>query len=402
MLPASTPADGPTGPRSAEHLPPMPDPSIPSHLPTAAFLAAIIDGSDDVIVTKNLQGIVTSWNRGAERVFGYRPEEMIGRPILTLLPPDRQDEEKHILARLQRGERVEHFETRRVRKDGRLIEVSLTISPIRDANGAVIGASKIARDVTELKQARDRLQRHTAELELKVRERTARLEESLAELEAFSYSLSHDMRAPLRAIQSLTEIVVEDYGERFPEGVPLLKRVIGSAARLDRLIRDVLSFAQLSRTDIPLAALSADAVVRDILRERPEYHPPHADIVVEGELPPVIGHNASLTQCLANLIDNAVKFVSPGVTPVVRIFGERTGDRVRISVRDNGIGIDQQNRQRLFEIFQRLPSSSGYEGTGVGLAIVRKAVARMNGTVGVDSAPGLGSTFWLELPAVTP
>lgn len=376
--------------------------TLPSPLPTEAFLAAIIEGTDDAIVSKNLQGIVTSWNRGAERIFGYRAEEMLGQPILRLLPPERCDEEQFILARLQRGERVEHFETRRVHKNGSVIEVSLTISPIRDRSGTIIGASKIARDITEIKRARERLQNHAAELESKVRERTARLEESLVELEAFSYSLSHDMRAPLRAIQSLSEIVVDDFGAQAPGAVPLLQQVVGSANRLDRLIRDVLSFAQLSRTEIPLGPLDADALVREIVRERPEFRPPHADVAIEGRLEPVVGHVASLTQCLANLIDNGVKFVAPGTRPFVRIFSERRGDRIRVSVRDNGIGIEPHSKQRLFEVFERLPSSTGYEGTGVGLAIVRKAAARMNGAVGVDSAPGLGSTFWIELPPATP
>ncbi|MBA4137991.1 MAG: hypothetical protein C0518_11795 [Opitutus sp.] len=380
----------------------MPDPTFPAALPADAFLAAIIAGSEDAIVTKNLQGIVTSWNPGAERVFGYAAAEMIGQPVLRLLPADRTNEEQQILARLQRGERVDHFETRRVRRDGRSIDVSLTISPIRDPHGKIIGASKIARDITELKEARERLQNHAAELETKVRERTAKLEESLAELEAFSYSLSHDMRGPLRAIQSLTEIVVADSGEKIPESLPLLRKVIASAGRLDRLIRDVLSFAQLSRSEIPLSPLPTDTLARELIRERPEYHAPHADVQVEGSLLPVIGHQASLTQCLTNLIDNAVKFVAPGAAPVVRLFTTAHGDRVRLHVRDNGIGIDPAGRQQLFAIFHRLPTSRGYEGTGVGLAIVRKAALRMDGTVGVESAPGLGSTFWIDLPGVTP
>lgn len=377
----------------------MPDLPFSPLLPPDAFLRAIIEGSEDAIVTKNLQGIVTSWNPGAERVFGYTAPEMIGQPILRLLPPERVNEEQQILARLQRGERVDHFETRRVRKDGSFIDVSLTISPIRESEGKIIGASKIARDITELKMARERLQRHAQELETKVRERTAKLEESLAELEAFSYSLSHDMRAPLRAIQSLTEIVISDHGAKIPEGLPLLQKVVASTSRLDRLIRDVLSFAQLSRSEIPLTSVSTDPLAREIVRERPEYQAPHADVQIEGSLLPVVGHHASLTQCLSNLVDNAVKFVAPNIKPIVRIFTTTRDGRVRINVRDNGIGIDSVGQRRLFEIFQRLPGSSAYEGTGVGLAIVRKAVRRMNGTVGVDSTSGLGSTFWIELPA---
>ena len=361
----------------------------------ALRLAAIVEGTDDAIISKNLRGIVMSWNPAAERIFGYTAEEMIGQPITRVIPRDRLDEEQQILVRLQRGERVEQFQTVRQRKDGRMIHVSLTISPIRDHDGVIVGASKIARDITELKNAQDRLQSYAEELELRVSERTARLQESVAELEAFSYSLSHDMRAPLRAIQSLTEIVVEDYGERIPEGTAHLKKVIDAASRLDRLIHDVLSFTRLSRAEIHLGPVDVELLVRGLLHERPDLGGEHATVQIESPLAEVLGHEASLTQCLGNLLDNAVKFVATGVRPVVRLHTETEGDRVRICVSDNGIGIDAAGQQRLFGMFQRL--APDYRGTGVGLAIVRRAAQRMNGTAGVRSTPGLGSTFWVEL-----
>jgi PAS domain S-box-containing protein len=364
----------------------------------AQRLIAIIEGSDDAIIGKNLQGIVTSWNPGAQRLFGYTESEMVGQSILQLLPPERRNEEQQILARLQRGERVEHFETQRMRKDGSLIEVSLTISPIRDIDGHIIGASKIARDITALRAAQQKLRDHARELEVKVRERTAKLQETVAELESFSYSLSHDMRAPIRAIHSFTEIVLADYGHKIPEAVPYLQKVINAAGRMDRLIQDVLAFARVSRTEVTLAPVNVDKLVREVIQERPELQPPHANVAIKGTLPTVMGHDASLTQCLTNLLHNAVKFVSPGVVPQVEVFAENTGGRVRLCVRDNGIGIDQRGRERLFAIFQRLTTSQIYQGTGVGLAIVRKAAERMHGTVGVESTPGQGSTFWVELP----
>lgn len=364
----------------------------------ALQLAAIIEGSDDAIIGKDLKGIVSSWNPGAERVFGHTAEEMIGKSITILLPPDRMTEEQQILARLQRGERVDHFPTLRVRKDGMVIHVSLTISPIFDDEGHVIGASKIARDITAPRIAQEKLQTHAADLETKVRERTAKLEGMVAELEAFSYSLSHDMRAPLRAIQSFSEIVLADYGEKIPEGIEYLRKVISAANRMDRLIQDVLSFARLSRAEIKVTPLDVDRLVRDIIHERPELHEPNAIVTVASPLLPVLGHDASLTQCLTNLLDNAVKFVAPGVFPKVEIFTRAVGDHARICVRDNGIGISPEGQRRLFTIFQRLHSTERFEGTGVGLAIVRKAAERMNGTVGIESAEGQGSTFWVELP----
>lgn len=367
----------------------------------ALRLAAIVEGSEDAIVGKTLQGIVTSWNPGAQKLFGYTAAEMIGKSITRLLPPDRLNEEQQILARLQRGERVEHFETPRIRKDGSIVHVSLTISPIRDRDGVIIGASKIARDITLLKQAQEKLQAHAFELELKVRERTAKLEETVAELEAFSYSLSHDMRAPIRAIQSFVEIVLSDYGDRIPEGVEYLQKAVNAAARMDRLIQDVLAFARLSRSEIKVTPVDVETLIEEIIHERPELQAPQADIVIRSPLPRVLGHDASLTQCFTNLLHNAVKFVAPGKKPVVEVFGEAAGGKVRLSVRDNGIGIDPQGQQRLFAIFQRLPTPHQYQGTGIGLAIVRKAAERMNGTVGVESMPGQGSTFWVELPKAT-
>jgi PAS domain S-box-containing protein len=369
-------------------------------------LAAIVEGSDDAIIGKDLNGLITTWNPGAKRLFQYDAEEIIGQPVSKLIPPDRLEEENRILDRLQSGDRVEHFETVRLRKDGNPIHVSLTISPMRDKEGHIIGASKIARDITTQKEAelalrtaQAKLESHALELEKTVVERTAKLREIVSELEAFSYSLSHDLRAPLRAIQGFTELVLTDYGDKIPEGVDYLRRVVNAAARMDRLIQDVLAFARVSRQEIAVSRVDPEKLVRDLVEERPELHPPRGNVTVDSPLPPVIGHDASLTQCLANLLDNAVKFVPPGVVPQVRVFAERHGTRVRINVKDNGIGIEPEGQRRLFAVFQRLATAHTYQGTGIGLAIVRKAAERMGGTVGVESTPGQGSTFWVELPA---
>ncbi len=364
----------------------------------ATRLAAIVEGSDDAIVGKNLDGIVTNWNPAAERIFGYTAAEMIGQPITRVIPPDRLGEEQHILARIQRGERVDHFVTVRRRKDGCPIHVSLTISPIFDREGRIVGASKIARDITDIIVAQKRLKTHAAELEAKVQERTVELRESVAELETFSYSLSHDMRAPLRTIQSYSEIVLEDFDAELPaEAAGHLKRVVAAANRMDRLIRDVLTLARTARSEFVVEPVDVEEVVRDVLQERSDIDVPDASIEVVRPLDPVMAQPALLFQCIANYLDNAVKFVAPGVRPMVRIHSETTGDRVRLCVTDNGIGIDPEEQKKLFEIFKRLDSAKGYFGTGLGLAIVRRATKRMGGSPGVRSTPGLGSTFWIEL-----
>jgi signal transduction histidine kinase len=170
---------------------------------------------------------------------------------------------------------------------------------------------------------------------------------------------------------------------------------------VDRLILDVLAYTRLSRHEIVIQPVDIGGLIVEIIQERPEFQAPNADIQIEDPLPPVLGHGVSLTQCVTNLLDNAVKFVAPGVKPQVRIRGETGDGWVRLWFADNGIGIDQQARRRLFEMFQRVHNNSQeYEGTGIGLAIVRKAVERMNGQVGVESEPGKGSQFWLQLPKV--
>jgi PAS domain S-box-containing protein len=372
---------------------------------TALRFAAIVQNSDDAIISKNLDGIITSWNEGAQRIFGYAPDEIIGRSIKTLIPPELQEEEDQILARLRRGQRVYHFETIRVAKDGRQIPISLTVSPIKDHDGQIIGASKIARDISERKQAeRDlaeanaKLQSYAGELERQVCERTRALEKTIGELEAFSYSLSHDMRAPLRTVESFSEIVLKDYGEKIEaRGSDLLKKSIRAAQRMDKLILDLLAFTRVARAPIAIETVDAQKVIQSIIEDRADFQPPRAEVKIETPLLCVTGNETSLAQCITNLLDNAVKFVPKNTVPRVRIYSERHDGGVRLWFEDNGIGIDAHGKTRLFQMFQRLHGEA-FPGTGIGLAIVRKAVERMGGEAGVESEPGKGSRFWLQLP----
>lgn len=371
-----------------------------------ARLAAIVESSDDAIIGKDLQGRIITWNKGAERIFGYAENEMLGESILRLLPPERFTEEEKILEHLRHGERVDHFETVRISKDGHQIPVSLTISPIKDAAGNVIGASKIARDITRRKQTEEslvktksELENHARNLEARVAERTAHLQQTIAELEGVSYSLSHDMRAPLRTIQSFSQIVLAEAGEKLePTERELLQKSISAASRLDRLIRDVLIYSRVSREAIELTTLNVEQLLRQIIDERPEFQSPKAKIEIQTPLEPVRGHEAYLTQCITNLLDNAVKFVPAGRQPEVRVWSKATDHQVRLWFADNGIGIPKAAQERVFGIFQRVHGDKAYAGTGIGLAIVRKAVERMGGTAGVESQPGQGSRFWLQLP----
>ena len=252
---------------------------------------------------------------------------------------------------------------------------------------------------TQLSAANGELERINLSLEKLVEERTSDLRKSVDELEHFSYSITHDMRAPLRAMRSFATLLLGECKEGFSsEAREYLQNISKSAERMDHLIVDALDYTKAMREKMPLAAVDADALVRGVLESYPAFHPSVARIQIQGTLPPVIGNRAGLTQCISNLLENAVKFALPGQMPQVRIrAGTVGGGRVRLWFEDKGISIPKEHQVRIFEMFQRL--NQNYEGTGIGLALVHKVMERMNGRVGVESEPGQGSRFWLELDA---
>jgi signal transduction histidine kinase len=258
-------------------------------------------------------------------------------------------------------------------------------------NGAAVRLSGTTIDITERKAFQ-------AELERQVHERTVRLEETIGELEAFSYSVSHDMRAPLRAMEGYAKALLADYRDRLgDQALHWLDRILRSAQRLDSLIKDVLAYSRVAKEQIALLPVDMERLIEDITSINPEFQTPQARIVVEKPLHRVFAHEAYLTQCVTNLLSNAVKFVHPGTVPTVHIWSERLNGRVRLWFEDNGIGIDPVHHARIFQIFGQVYPEGKYLGTGIGLAIVRKAVQRMNGEAGVESQLNKGSRFWLVL-----
>lgn len=253
----------------------------------------------------------------------------------------------------------------------------------------------------EQAQLRDDLQRHATHLEARVAERTRALQDVNAELNAFAYSVSHDLRAPLRSMQGFAQALLEDYGERIDDlGRDYAQRIVAASRRMDDLIQDLLSYSRLSRTEVELRAIDLDrlvhstaAVVADLAQ------PGVVRFEIASPLPAVVGHSGVLSQVMQNLLGNAVKFVAPGTVPHVRVSAEAHAGRVVVAVEDNGIGIPADYQERIFRVFERLHPLEAYPGTGIGLAIVRKGVERLGGRCGVSSREGHGSRFWIDLPA---
>lgn len=373
-----------------------------------ARLAAIVESSADAIIGKTLDGVITSWNEGAERMFGYKAAEAIGQTIALVVPPDLQTEQEDILERIRRGERIRSHHTRRLCKDGALIDVSLTVSPIKDASGRIIGASKFARDITEQKkteralaEAREMLRQHADDLERRVEERTAKLQDTIRSLDAFCYTIAHDLRAPLRAMIGFSLELLDRYeGVLDNEGQDFLKRIRSAGTRMDHLILDLLKLGRLNTADLLVEEVNLGEVFRSVLLDlEGDIKQRQARVELKEPLLWAQGSQVILEQVLSNLISNALKFVAPRTQPQIQIWTEAREGRVRAYVRDNGIGIKPQHLPKLFQPFSRIVNDLDFPGTGIGLAIVSKGVERMGGSAGVESQPGKGSSFWIELAA---
>lgn len=346
-------------------------------------LAAIVDSSDDAIIGKTLDGIIRTWNGGAERLFGFRGEEVIGKHISVLLPPGRLGEEPEIIERIKLGERVQAFETVRRRKDGHDIDVSVSISAIHDSRGKIVGASKLARDISERKRA-----------EAAIASAKDAAESANRELEAFSYSVAHDLRAPLRGIDGFSQVLLEDYADKLDhEGQRYLGRVRESAQHMAQLIESLLSLARVTRGDLQHDQVDLSQLAR-IAAERLRGSQPDRSVAFEiADGLSCVGDGRLLGVALDNLLGNAWKFTRKVAEARIRIGCSRDGGRSVFFVSDNGAGFDMTYAAKLFGVFQRLHAPSEFEGTGVGLATVQRIIARHGGQIWAEGAVGQGATF---------
>jgi PAS domain S-box-containing protein len=342
-------------------------------------------------------------NRAFEVAYGYAPGEILGKtPEILFSPKNPPELLQEILAGTRaggwRGEVIDR------RKDGTDFPVFLATSQVRDQTGRVVGLMGVAQEITARKQAeaalreaQAKLQAHAEELEVLVEQRTAKWREMVAELHHVSYAMTHDMRAPLRAMAGYAQLLVRTGENCDPaEAREHARRIAVAAARLDHLITDSLNYTKILHEQLPIEPVDLSRLLRSLIESYPNLHPDTAEIRLEEPLPVVLGSESLLTQCFSNLLGNAVKFVVPGARPHIRVRAEPVRDQaVRIWVEDNGVGIPDGVRDRLFGMFQRF--NTEYEGTGIGLAIVRKVTEQMGGSVGVESEEGKGSRFWVQL-----
>lgn len=482
--------------------------------------AAIIEGSDDAIIGKTPGGIITSWNHGAEKMFGYKAEDVIGESILIIFPADRIEEEIMILEKVARGERVQHFETVRKRKDGSLLDVSVSISPLVDITGRIIGVSKIVRDntaearaaealklaehrykstldsmmegcqlvgfdwryiyvnevaarqldrkreeligrkitdvfpgiertgmflaleqcveqrvpamlenslmfedwstgwfklrmepaeegvlilsidVTQDKRNAEELERHRAHLEELVLERTASLEEANSELEAFSYSVSHDLRAPLRHIDSFAALLSGKIGSSLDdESAKYLSLIRSAAGEMAEMINALLEFSRNTRQAIVKSKVAIGELCnRVIIDLEEEIRGRKIDWKI-GELPEVDADPRLMYLVVFNLISNAVKFSSAKERAEISIEHMPDGNENLFVIRDNGVGFDMKYSDKLFGVFQRLHRREDFRGTGIGLANVKRIISRHGGRTWAEAREGQGASFFFTLPS---
>ena len=340
-------------------------------------LAAIVDSSDDAIISKTLESIITSWNRAAEKMFGYTAAEAVGRPITMIIPPELQSEETEIIQKLRQNMFIDHYETVRVRKDGTKVDVSLSISPVRDDEGRIIGAAKIARDISERKAFERRKDK-------------------------FISMASHELKTPITSLKGFTQILQRRLRQAKNEEVlNLVARMDAQINQLTKIISDFLDISKMRIGQIEYQKVNFDlnALVQEIVENVQEISQTHSLVLEQPSQVQIVGDKDRIGQVIMNLLTNAIKYSPEADRVSIRVDTDTEQRNAIISVQDFGIGISKTHQQRVFERFYRIrKQGQTFPGLGIGLFICYEIVSRHGGQIIVESEEGKGSTFSVLLP----
>lgn len=361
----------------------------------------LVETMNEGLAVRDENGLITYINDRLCEMWGYSRDEIIGHPVSDFLDETNQNIMREQMVRRKKGERVP-YEIIWTTKDGQKIPTIVSPAPIFDAEGHFGGGFAVITDMTERKRAEEEILKLNAELEQRVIERTAQLETVNKELEAFSYSVSHDLRAPLRAINGFSNALIEDYSDKFDaEGKRILNIIRDNTKKMEQLIYDLLAFSRLGRQQMAISDTDMGKLAKAVFDEFKTISPGRLLQLDIQELPPAHGDRAMIRQVFVNLLSNAIKFTRPKETAVIEIGGYVEKNENIYYIKDNGVGFDMQYIDKLFGIFQRLHSVEEFEGTGVGLAIVQRIIRRHGGRVWAEGKVNGGATFYFTLPRET-
>jgi PAS domain S-box-containing protein len=352
-------------------------------------LASIVLNSVDAIYAMSIDGMILSWNPGAEKLYGYSEKDAIGRHISIVVPEFKQNELNHLLSKVSKGERIESFETKRQRKDKSMLDVSLTISPIMEESGMVTRASAISRDITFKKQVEEELRRYAEELAL-----------SNEELYVFSYAASHDLQEPLRSIQNFIETLNKKYKKRL--GAEMEEQISSADDGVTRMYRLITDFLMYSRVGTERAAkedMDCNLALKDALANLEVAIKESKAGIKQFTLPKIHGNFVQITQVFQNLVANAIKYQGEN-KPMIEVSAEKKDNMWLFAVKDNGIGIEQWFSERIFIVFQKLHDHRKYPGSGIGLALCKRVIEKHGGKIWFESEVGKGTTFYFTLPVL--
>ena len=357
------------------------------------YLATVVKQSNDAIYIHDHEGQIISWNEGAEKIYGYTESEALQMKIWNIIPDYLETQMEKLLENILKGEKIQALETKRITKHGKLIDVlfsaSVTIEPGYDLKSIAI----TERDITEQKMADEQIRQLNADLKSNI----LQLEVTNKELESFSYSVSHDLRAPLRALDGYSKMIEEDYSNILdPEAKRLLGNIQGNARKMGILIDDLLAFSRLGRKEIQRSRVDVERLVENVLAEISLSTKVNANIKI-GELPPAEADHALLQQVWVNLISNAIKYSGKKENPLIDIGSSNHGKETIYFIKDNGSGFDMRYADKLFGVFQRLHNPNEFEGTGVGLAIVHRIITKHGGRIWADARKNEGAAFYFTL-----